>query len=74
MARFLTDGPQINSLDDIKSANQNDNNASKSMALEHLGVIAGRVRSNMLKNAGASGDKQETASKPLDEVSLLEID
>ncbi|KLO06964.1 hypothetical protein SCHPADRAFT_1002012 [Schizopora paradoxa] len=58
----------ITSLDDIKSANQNDNNASKSMALEHLGVIAGKIRSNMLKIASPSGDKQEFSSKPLDEI------
>lgn len=27
----------------------NDNNASKSLALDHLGVIAGRLRANMIK-------------------------
>jgi cohesin loading factor subunit SCC2 len=28
----------------VKTVSQNDNNAQKSMALDHLGIIAGRLR------------------------------
>ncbi|EKM54090.1 uncharacterized protein PHACADRAFT_162472 [Phanerochaete carnosa HHB-10118-sp] len=34
----------ISSLDDVKTTNQNDNNAAKTIALDHLGVIAARLR------------------------------
>ena len=60
------------SLDDIKSASQNDNNASKALALDHLGVIAGRLRSAMLKFERAAaknaGNEGSGSLKPIEEV------
>lgn len=46
----------VSSLDDVKSSSQTDNNAAKTMALDHLGVIAARIRSSMLKAMGTGGD------------------
>lgn len=63
---------QITSLDDVKSSSQVDGNAQKSMALDHLGVIAGRLRQCMLKNGRAgSGDKNvatESNLRTMEEV------
>ncbi|OCH92592.1 hypothetical protein OBBRIDRAFT_791042 [Obba rivulosa] len=58
----------VSSLDDIKTTSQNDNNAAKTMALDHLGVIAARLRSSMLKYK----DQREniTGLRPLDEMVL----
>ncbi|KAI0290109.1 hypothetical protein B0F90DRAFT_1654815 [Multifurca ochricompacta] len=59
---------QVSSLDDVKSTSQTDNNAAKTMALDHLGVIAARIRSSMLKTKqGADGDGF-LGLKPLDEI------
>lgn len=60
---------QVSSLDDVKSSSQTDNNAAKTMALDHLGVIAARIRSSMLKAIGAGGDGF-LGLKTLDEVHL----
>lgn len=51
------------SLDDVNSSSQNDNNAAKTIALEHLGVIAARIRITSLKMAEGA-----RPLKPLDEV------
>lgn len=59
---------QVSSLDDVKSSSQTDNNAAKTMALDHLGVIAARIRLSMLRvKQGADGDGF-IGLKPLDEV------
>ncbi|EJF61054.1 hypothetical protein DICSQDRAFT_170603 [Dichomitus squalens LYAD-421 SS1] len=55
----------VSSLDDIKSTSQNDNNAVKTLALDHLGVIAAHLRTSMLKFKRDSG---ELGLTPLDEV------
>ncbi|KAH7925870.1 hypothetical protein BV22DRAFT_1088167 [Leucogyrophana mollusca] len=39
----------VSSLDDVKTSNQTDTNGAKSIALDHLGVIAARIRSSILK-------------------------
>jgi cohesin loading factor subunit SCC2 len=57
---------QVSSLDDVKSSSQTDNNAAKTMALDHLGVIAARIRSSMLRTK--QGDDGFVGLKPLDEV------
>ena len=55
---------QVSSLDDVKSA-QNDNNAVKTLALDHLGVIAAHLRTSMLK---FKRDSDDAVLSPLDEV------
>ncbi|KZT19995.1 ARM repeat-containing protein [Neolentinus lepideus HHB14362 ss-1] len=57
----------VTSLDDIKTSNQNENNAAKTIALDHLGVIAARLRSSVLKYRKAV-DGQQTCLRPLDEI------
>ncbi|KAI0366939.1 hypothetical protein BV20DRAFT_951369 [Pilatotrama ljubarskyi] len=54
----------VSSLDDVKSA-QNDNNAVKTLALDHLGVIASHLRTSMLK---FKRDSEDSALCPLDEI------
>ena len=60
---------QVSSLDDVKTNFQTDSNAAKTIALDHLGVIAARIRTSTLK---VQQETRETASrkalKPLDEV------
>ncbi|KAI0078215.1 ARM repeat-containing protein [Panus rudis PR-1116 ss-1] len=56
----------VASLDDIKTAPQNDNNAAKTIALDHLGVIAARIRACMLKTTHPSESRKLL---PLDEIS-----
>jgi cohesin loading factor subunit SCC2 len=51
----------------VKSSSQADNNAAKTMALDHLGVIAARIRSSMLRTKQGDGDGF-VGLKPLDEV------
>ncbi|KAJ6584574.1 hypothetical protein B0H19DRAFT_980202 [Mycena capillaripes] len=59
----------LSSLDDVKTT-QTDNNAAKTMALDHLGVIAARIRSSMLKFQPGTGDSAPKSKplKPMDEV------
>ncbi|KAJ7081353.1 hypothetical protein B0H15DRAFT_924231 [Mycena belliarum] len=59
----------LSSLDDVKTS-QTDNNAAKTMALDHLGVIAARIRSSMLKFQPGTGDAAPRVKplKPLDEI------
>lgn len=61
---------QVASLDDVKTNSQTDTNAAKTMALDHLGVIAARIRTSIMKvqKSPPSGK----CIKPLDEVSLLQ--
>ena len=59
---------QVSSLDDVKSSNQAENNAAKTMALDHLGVIAARIRLSMLRAKQGAGDDGFIGLKPLDEV------
>jgi cohesin loading factor subunit SCC2 len=51
----------------VNSSSQTDNNAAKTMALDHLGVIAARIRSSMLRTKQGDGDGF-VGLKPLDEV------
>ena len=60
---------QVSSLDDIKTNSQTDSNAAKTMALDHLGVIAARIRSSMLKFQKEAGSRK--GLNPLDDVSIL---
>ncbi|KAG5653655.1 hypothetical protein H0H81_011615 [Sphagnurus paluster] len=55
----------VSSLDDVKTS-QSDNNAAKTIALDHLGIIAARIRSTMLKFG--SDDTKTRSLKPLDEI------
>jgi|SRR6267142_144179 len=59
---------QVSSLDDVKSSSQTDNNAAKTIALDHLGVIAARIRSSMLKAEQGADSDAFVGLKPLDEV------
>jgi len=61
--------PEVGSLDDVKT-NQSDTGAARSMALDHLGVIASRLRSTSLKfGSGSSTEGNGTrALKPMEEV------
>ncbi|KAF8904085.1 hypothetical protein CPB84DRAFT_1773363 [Gymnopilus junonius] len=62
----------VSSLDDVKSSSQTDSNAAKTMALDHLGVIAARIRTSMLKFQREAATRKTL--KPLDEiVSNLEL-
>lgn len=56
----------VSCLDDIKTS-QNENNAAKTMALDHLGVIAARLRSSALKYRRVE-DRKAMGLRPLDEI------
>ncbi|KAI0927411.1 hypothetical protein AcV5_007956 [Taiwanofungus camphoratus] len=56
----------VSSLDDVKTS-QNENNAMKTMALDHLGVIAARLRSSMSKFQETDISTHKKLS-PLDEI------
>nr|Q00333.2 RecName: Full=Protein rad9; AltName: Full=SCC2 homolog [Coprinopsis cinerea okayama7\ len=58
----------VSSLDDVKSNAQIDTNAAKSMALDHLGVIAARIRSSILKVQKDEDGTSYRGLKPLDEI------
>ena len=57
---------QISALDDVKTTNQNDNNAAKILGLDHLGVIAARLRSSALKFSPNS--RTDLSQSSIDEV------
>jgi len=59
---------QVSSLDDVKTTNQADNNAAKNIALDHLGVIAARIRSSILKVRPSESESRHLNLLPLDEV------
>ncbi|EIW81234.1 hypothetical protein CONPUDRAFT_165445 [Coniophora puteana RWD-64-598 SS2] len=54
----------ISTLDDVKTSNQADTNGAKSIALDHLGVIAARIRSSALK----VNDRKKRPLQPMDEI------
>ncbi|KJA17973.1 hypothetical protein HYPSUDRAFT_205707 [Hypholoma sublateritium FD-334 SS-4] len=56
----------VSSLDDIKTNSQTDSNAAKTMALDHLGVIAARIRTSVLKVQRDPPSKK--GLRPLDEI------
>ncbi|KAH9480188.1 Protein rad9 [Psilocybe cubensis] len=56
----------VSSLDDVKTSSQTDSNAAKTMALDHLGVIAARIRTSILKVQREPPSKKPL--KPLDEI------
>ncbi|KAG5642305.1 hypothetical protein DXG03_003025 [Asterophora parasitica] len=62
----------VSSLDDVKTSQstQVDSNAAKTIALDHLGVIAARIRTSMLKfqHAGDHSGSKLRGLKPLDEI------
>ncbi|KAI9448916.1 sister chromatid cohesion C-terminus-domain-containing protein [Russula earlei] len=66
MVRIITS--LVSSLDDVKSSSQTDNNAAKTIALDHLGVIAARIRSSMLRSKQGTGGDGSVGLKTLDEV------
>ncbi|KIY69312.1 hypothetical protein CYLTODRAFT_436196 [Cylindrobasidium torrendii FP15055 ss-10] len=55
----------VSALDDVKDSKEADNNAVKTIALEHLGVIAARIRTNQLKGQNA---ERKNKLKSLDEI------
>ena len=59
----------MSSLDDVKTSTQSDNNAAKTIALDHLGVIAARLRSSIIKFEKANSNDDHL--KPLDEVCIF---
>ncbi|OBZ71396.1 Protein rad9 [Grifola frondosa] len=58
----------VSSLDDVKTTSQNDNNAAKTVALDHLGVIAAHLRSSLLKFQQGGLGSESSSLVPLDEV------
>ncbi|KAG7088631.1 hypothetical protein E1B28_012603 [Marasmius oreades] len=59
----------LSSLDDVKT-NHSDNNAAKTIALDHLGVIAARIRSSFLKLQETTDETRAKSRilKPFDEI------
>ena len=62
---------KVSSLDDVKSSHKEESNAAKAIALEHLGVIAARIRAGMLK--WKASNAQGASLKSWDEVRLRNI-
>jgi len=61
---------KVSSLDDVKTNSQTDSNAAKQMALDHLGVIAAKIRTSVIKSQrDADHSKAKKPLRPLDEVS-----
>lgn len=60
---------QVASLSDVKSISQTDNNAAKAISLDHLGVIAARIRASVLKHrSGVKAEEEDHPLSPMDEV------
>ncbi|KAI6042629.1 sister chromatid cohesion C-terminus-domain-containing protein [Pisolithus marmoratus] len=55
----------VSSLDDVKTSQQADTNAAKTIALDHLGVIAARLRTSALRVRQRS---RKHPALPLDEI------
>ncbi|KIO02759.1 hypothetical protein M404DRAFT_15882 [Pisolithus tinctorius Marx 270] len=55
----------VSSLDDVKTTQQTDTNAAKTIALDHLGVIAARLRTSALRVRQRGG---KHTALPLDEI------
>ena len=49
--RIFTPFTKVSSLDDIKTSTQSENNAAKTMALDHLGIIAARLRPSSMRTS-----------------------
>jgi cohesin loading factor subunit SCC2 len=66
---FVLISLKVGSLDDVKT-NQSDTGAARSMALDHLGVIASRLRSTSLKFGSRSSTEssENRILKSIDEV------
>ncbi|EJD50599.1 hypothetical protein AURDEDRAFT_182486 [Auricularia subglabra TFB-10046 SS5] len=60
----------VSSLDDVKSSNSNDSNGAKASALDHLGTVAARLRTSIMKFTQAEPRKRskDAPLRPLDEV------
>ncbi|KAF5337499.1 hypothetical protein D9758_013605 [Tetrapyrgos nigripes] len=60
----------VASLDDVKtSQKESDNNAAKTIALDHLGIIAARIRSTLLKVQQEHEDSRgKKLLKPMEEI------
>lgn len=60
---------KVGSLDDVKT-NHSDTGAARSMALDHLGVIASRLRSTSLKFTSRSSTEgsENRSLKSMEEV------
>ena len=66
---FLPHASQVASLDDAKALQKEENSAAKTIALEHLGLIAARIQSGVLRYKSANVGTVVTAPlKSLDEV------
>lgn len=66
----------MTSLEDLKSASNNDNNAAKATALDHLGLIAGRLRANNLKwnrHVGHVDMVAESSLQSVEEVGINSV-
>jgi len=63
----------VTSLDDVKTNSQTDSNAAKTMALDHLGVIAARIRTSILKVQKQKQDTSTKGLKPLEDVRFMII-
>lgn len=63
------------SLEDLKLPSSNENNAGKATALDHLGLIAGRLRSNALKwnKRNKAGIESKYVLLPIEEVSIMPL-
>ena len=64
----------VASLDDIKTNSQTDSNAAKTMALDHLGVIAARIRTSILKVQKQGQELPTKGLKPLEEVGKMSFE
>ncbi|KZW01563.1 hypothetical protein EXIGLDRAFT_738517 [Exidia glandulosa HHB12029] len=60
----------VASLDDVKSASANDSNGAKASALDHLGTVAARLRTSMLKfgQTGGVSTAKDAPLRSLDEA------
>lgn len=60
---------KVGSLDDVKT-NHSDTGAARSMALDHLGIIASRLRSTSLKfnSKPPTEGGENKALRPMEEV------
>ncbi|KAI0034608.1 hypothetical protein K488DRAFT_83792 [Vararia minispora EC-137] len=58
----------VNSLEDVRTNNTVENNAVKSIALDHLGAVAARLRGSILRFQGTKEAPKEDALRSLDEI------
>lgn len=61
---------QVNALDEKHTHSQIDSNAAKTIALDHLGVIAAKIRTATLKFQARPDEEAKTRPlEPMEEVS-----